>query len=291
MRSLLADLVLSPMLFVGSAIVYIDLAAREQAEPVSSSHRLEEALMPKYVMLTTLTAKGVQTFQANPDRIREVNRDVEELGAKVLHQWATIGAYDFLNIVEAPDAATDREDLGRARRARERQAPDVRADRDRRPARPPRRVVAPPARPSRAVDAELRAARQRGSGRRGAADRAGAGGGPAARRAGREHPARPVRVLALRADARDGRARARRPRRPDRGRRSASTTSGSATSRASRSRATARSSAGSAASSRSRAASAWTMRRGGTRRHSATSPAAMSAASSSSATRSRCGTR
>ena len=102
----LADLVLSPMLFVGSAIVYIDLAAREQAKPVSSGHRLEEALMPKYVMLTTLTAKGVQTFQANPDRIREVNRDVEELGAKVLHQWATVGPYDFLNIVEAPDAAT-----------------------------------------------------------------------------------------------------------------------------------------------------------------------------------------
>jgi uncharacterized protein with GYD domain len=62
--------------------------------------------MPKYAMLTTLTAKGVQTLQANPDRLREVNRDVEELGAKVLHQWCMIGAYDFLNIVEAPDAAT-----------------------------------------------------------------------------------------------------------------------------------------------------------------------------------------
>jgi uncharacterized protein with GYD domain len=48
----------------------------------------------------------VQTFQANPDRIREVNRDVEELGAKVLHQWAMVGPYDFLNVVEAPDAAT-----------------------------------------------------------------------------------------------------------------------------------------------------------------------------------------
>ena len=61
--------------------------------------------MPKYVMLTTLTAKGVQTLQANPDRLKEVNRDVEELGAKVLQQWATVGPYDFLNIVEAPDAA------------------------------------------------------------------------------------------------------------------------------------------------------------------------------------------
>ena len=62
--------------------------------------------MPKYLMLTTLTAKGVQTFQANPDRIREVNRDVEELGAKVLQQWSMLGDYDFVNIVEAADAAT-----------------------------------------------------------------------------------------------------------------------------------------------------------------------------------------
>jgi uncharacterized protein with GYD domain len=62
--------------------------------------------MPKYVMLSTLTPKGAQTLQANPDRLKEVNRDVEELGAKVLHQWAVVGEYDFLNIVEAPDAMT-----------------------------------------------------------------------------------------------------------------------------------------------------------------------------------------
>ena len=62
--------------------------------------------MPKYVMLSTLTPKGTQTLQANPDRLKEVNRDVEELGARVLHQWAVVGEYDFLNIVEAPDAMT-----------------------------------------------------------------------------------------------------------------------------------------------------------------------------------------
>ena len=45
--------------------------------------------MPVYIMLTSLTAQGVQTLKSNPDRLREVNRDVEELGAKVLHQWAT----------------------------------------------------------------------------------------------------------------------------------------------------------------------------------------------------------
>ncbi len=62
--------------------------------------------MPTFLMLTKLTAQGVQTLKANPARLREVNRDVEELGAKVLNQWATIGEYDFVNIVEAPDAAT-----------------------------------------------------------------------------------------------------------------------------------------------------------------------------------------
>ena len=62
--------------------------------------------MPKYVMLSTLTPKGSQTLQANPDRLKEVNRDVEELGAKVLHQWATLGPFDFVNVVEAPDDAT-----------------------------------------------------------------------------------------------------------------------------------------------------------------------------------------
>jgi uncharacterized protein with GYD domain len=62
--------------------------------------------MPTYLMLTTLTEKGVQTLKSNPGRLREVNRDVEELGARVLHQWASLGEYDFVNIVEAPDAAT-----------------------------------------------------------------------------------------------------------------------------------------------------------------------------------------
>ncbi len=62
--------------------------------------------MPIYILLSRLSQRGVQTLQANPDRLLEVNRDVEELGAKVLHQWATLGEYDFVNVVEAPDAAT-----------------------------------------------------------------------------------------------------------------------------------------------------------------------------------------
>ena len=62
--------------------------------------------MPTYLMLTTLTEKGIQTLKSNPARLREVNRDVEELGARVLHQWAALGEYDFVNVVEAPDEKT-----------------------------------------------------------------------------------------------------------------------------------------------------------------------------------------
>ena len=59
--------------------------------------------MPIYILLSTLSQQGVQTLRSNPDRLREVNRDVEELGAKVLHQWATLGEFDFVSIVEAAD--------------------------------------------------------------------------------------------------------------------------------------------------------------------------------------------
>jgi uncharacterized protein with GYD domain len=62
--------------------------------------------MATYILLSSLTAQGVQTLKANPDRLREVNKDVEELGARGVHQWATLGEYDFVNVVEAPDSAT-----------------------------------------------------------------------------------------------------------------------------------------------------------------------------------------
>jgi uncharacterized protein with GYD domain len=62
--------------------------------------------MPIFILLSRLSTQGVQTLKANPDRLREVNKDVEELGAQILHQWATLGEYDFVNIVEAPDINT-----------------------------------------------------------------------------------------------------------------------------------------------------------------------------------------
>jgi uncharacterized protein with GYD domain len=62
--------------------------------------------VPTYVMLTQLTPEGVQTVKNNPSRIKEVNKEVESLGASVKAQWATLGQYDFVNIVEAPDEST-----------------------------------------------------------------------------------------------------------------------------------------------------------------------------------------
>jgi uncharacterized protein with GYD domain len=62
--------------------------------------------MPTYIMLTTLSPEGVQTIRNNPGRIREVNREIEQLGATVKAQWATLGEYDFINVIEAPDERT-----------------------------------------------------------------------------------------------------------------------------------------------------------------------------------------
>jgi uncharacterized protein with GYD domain len=62
--------------------------------------------MPTYIMLSTLTPEGVQTVKNNPQRIKEVNREVEQIGAKVVAQWATLGQFDFVNVIEAPDDKT-----------------------------------------------------------------------------------------------------------------------------------------------------------------------------------------
>jgi uncharacterized protein with GYD domain len=62
--------------------------------------------MPTYIMLTKLTPEGIQTIKNNPARIREVNTEVAQLGAEVKAQWATLGEYDFVNVVEAPDEKT-----------------------------------------------------------------------------------------------------------------------------------------------------------------------------------------
>ncbi len=59
--------------------------------------------MAIYVMLTSLTDEGRKTVRESPARIKEVNQEVEAMGAKILAQYALLGPYDFINILEAPD--------------------------------------------------------------------------------------------------------------------------------------------------------------------------------------------
>ena len=59
--------------------------------------------MPYYVMLTKLTDIGRKTIMRNPGRIWEVNQEVEDMGAKIISQYALLGEYDFVNVLEAPN--------------------------------------------------------------------------------------------------------------------------------------------------------------------------------------------
>jgi uncharacterized protein with GYD domain len=59
-----------------------------------------------YVVLTRLTAEGAKTLHNNPERIGFVNREIQEFGCKVVEQFATLGQYDFVSIVQAPDNQT-----------------------------------------------------------------------------------------------------------------------------------------------------------------------------------------
>jgi uncharacterized protein with GYD domain len=62
--------------------------------------------MRTFILLSTLSPQGVQTLRATPERLLEVNREVEEMGGRVLYQWALLGDYDFLSVIEAPDQAS-----------------------------------------------------------------------------------------------------------------------------------------------------------------------------------------
>jgi len=72
----------------------------------TANDRDDGSAMPTYIMLSKLTPEGTQTIKTNPQRIREVNREIEQLGATVKAQWAVLGRFDFVNVVEAPDIAT-----------------------------------------------------------------------------------------------------------------------------------------------------------------------------------------
>ncbi|MEM4184608.1 MAG: GYD domain-containing protein [Nitrososphaerota archaeon] len=62
--------------------------------------------MPRYILLSNVTYEGLETISKNPQRILEVNREVEAMGVKIIDQYAVLGPYDFVTIVEAPDDIT-----------------------------------------------------------------------------------------------------------------------------------------------------------------------------------------
>lgn len=62
--------------------------------------------MATYILISRLTDEGCATLTKNPDRIKEVNQDVESMGGKVVAQYVVLGPYDFINVVEAPDNTT-----------------------------------------------------------------------------------------------------------------------------------------------------------------------------------------
>jgi uncharacterized protein with GYD domain len=74
--------------------------------PRSHPPRAKGPRVPTFIMLSRLTPEGVQTIKNNPQRIKEVNREIEQLGAEVKAQWAVLGQFDFINLVEAPDEQT-----------------------------------------------------------------------------------------------------------------------------------------------------------------------------------------
>ncbi len=62
--------------------------------------------MPTYILLSKLTSDGRKTLRGKPNRVQEVNKEIEALGARIVAQYAVLGPYDFVNVVEAPDNKT-----------------------------------------------------------------------------------------------------------------------------------------------------------------------------------------
>ncbi len=59
--------------------------------------------MPRYIIISTLTDEGAKTLKKNPDRVKEVNAELKDRGINVLDQYAVLGNFDFLTIVETED--------------------------------------------------------------------------------------------------------------------------------------------------------------------------------------------
>lgn len=71
-----------------------------------NSYKQQVLSMAVYILLSRLTPEGRKTVKERPGRIKEVDKELEDIGVRVIEQYATLGRYDFVNIVEAPDNET-----------------------------------------------------------------------------------------------------------------------------------------------------------------------------------------
>jgi len=62
--------------------------------------------MSRYIIISNLTDEGAKTLKKNPGRVKEVNAELKDMGVNVLDQYAVLGNFDFLTIVEADDETT-----------------------------------------------------------------------------------------------------------------------------------------------------------------------------------------
>ena len=85
--------------------------------------------MALYIILSNLTDEGRKTIKSRPERIREVNKELEAMGGKVVAQYATLGPYDFVNVIEAANNEVIVRISVRARLARDAAIDDVAGDR------------------------------------------------------------------------------------------------------------------------------------------------------------------